>query len=467
MEHASVESPSLAPTRPTRSTVRTIAPSIARTSVGAAHVPRSLATQDFLRISISLLNAFGAAAMTAMTVGAGLTAVVMLTLIAVAVSQGVGYLHADLALEGTIALLAVAGGLAMAATMLIGLVNFVLPRVLQFTALLLRAPWFVPSTLLSAPMAALWRMGLWPKESWEGSVARVPQLLPAWSFRSRRYAGNIEERLFEVRQDLFGGTIEIRCPVPSAMPAAYIGPNKIAGAVGVLQPLVACPALVGAELLLRDGQLVIRRQWIRPNLEFVARLVERACATYDPHDLAAELHTITLLAQWPHLRTDTDDRAFVMWFNSGVIARYLELRKTALRANPPGLDVLHAILKDDAIRHSAKAWLTSVLLHRLTGRQAKRLAQLADPTADPIAALAHAPRWPAWIAVHRLGHEGGPDALTALQKLISESGRPSPLTRAARRSVVRIIRRHGGVHTLTGHLSLTGDEGGHLAIVEP
>ncbi|MEO1338505.1 MAG: hypothetical protein AAFV29_22875, partial [Myxococcota bacterium] len=221
----------------------------------------------------------------------------------------------------------------------------------------------------------------------------------------------------------------------------------------------------GAELLLRDGLLIIRRQWIRPNMAFVAQLVQRACAAPDPNDLAAELQTLALLARWPNFRTAPEDRAMSLWFGSDAVARYLYLRKTALRAHPPRFEVLYDILKDDAVRQTAKAWLISVLLHRLTARQTHRLSSLSGHENDPVAALGCAPKWPAWVAIHRLAHEGGPEALTALQALISNAPRPSPLVRAAQRAVVRIVRRHGGVHTLTGHLSLTNAEDGQLAVV--
>ena len=430
-------------------------------------VPPSLALRDLTRVSESLVNAVSAAAMTAVTVGAGLSATGLLAGVALGLLREAPALSSPRVLETILLSVSCAGLVAISAALFVGLLHFVLPRALQFTFLLLQAPWFVPSTLLCAPVIALWRCGLWWKEPWEAG-AMQNGLAPRWSFRSRRYGGRIDGRSIDVRQDVLGGGLEFRCPVPRHLPAAYIGPQKIAGAVGVLRPLVHCPALTNAELLLRDGKLVIRRRWVRPNLGHLASLVQKMVEEAPTGGLAAELQTISLLAEWRPLKAPIEERWTSPWFDSPAIMRYLDVLKRQVRAGPPSLEALENILIDPSIRAPMKAWLVSVLVHRLNADDARRLAELA-PLAhrSPVDALTDAPRWPAWVGVHRLALEGGPEALGPLQNLIGELTFRSPLLRAARRASMKIIQRSGGIHTLTGHLSVVDEDGGQLTLVEP
>ena len=429
-------------------------------------VPASLAVRDLARISQSLLNALGAVAMTIMTVGAGFTGTAIVAGLAFGLLRESPTVSSPRILEATFLCVACAGMVAIAATLFVGLLHFVLPRAMQFAALLLRAPWFVPSTLACAPMAGLWRAGLWWRESWEAGLP-PHGFAPRWSFRSRKYNGRVGCREIEVRQDFLGGALELRCRVPRQLPAAYVGPQRLAGSIGILLPLIRCPALRDAELLLRDGQLVIRRRWVRPNISHLATLIDKVERGYATGGLPAELRAISLLADWRQIRALSDDRWRSPWFDAPAVARYLKALKPIVRAAPPTVTTLAAILSDTSIRDPAKSWLMSVIVDRLDADDARRLANVGpDAEPDPIRALLHAPRWPAWVAVRRLALEGGPDALAALQALVSAPSTPGPLARAGRRTAVQIINKNGGIHTLTGHLSMVGDDGGRLAVVE-
>ena len=426
-------------------------------------VPASLTARDFARLSQSLLNTIGAAVMTAMTVGAGLTVTAMLTGLAFGLLSGGPGVSSVIQVSVFLCLF-LAGLAAVGAALFVGLTHL-LPRALQFVFLTLRAPWFVPSTLVSAPLAGLWRLGLRSRQTWETGLTRAG-LLPRASLRARTYEGVIDGRPVRVQRHVFGGALEFRCPIDRNLPPAYIGPQKIAGAVGILLPLVRCPALTDAELLLRDGQLVIRRRWVRPNLAQLVALIAKIETGRRALDLVAELQTLSLLAQWRQLRGPIDERWRSPWFASPAIGRYLDLLKRTIRADPPPLSTLQSVLLDPAICGSAKSWLLSVAIHRLTADQARALARITPDIDSPTTALSRAPSWPAWIGVHLLVLEGGPDALKPLQNLVSSPGTPGPLARAARRAVVRIIQRHGGIHTLTGHLSVVDAEGGKLALVD-
>ncbi len=426
-------------------------------------VPISLTARDFARLTQSLFNTIGAAAMTAMTVAAGLSVTVMLTGLALGlVSEAPGV--SSLVHVSIFLCLFFAGLAAVGATLFVGLVHL-LPRALQFLFLTVRAPWFVPSALVCSPAAGLWRLGLWWEEPWEAGLTGLG-LVPQWSYRARKYRGRVDGRSVEVTQHVFGGALEFRFRVADDLPAAYIGPQKIAGTVGILLPLVRCPALTDAELLLRDGQLVVRRRWVRPNLAQLTALVSRMETL--SVDLVTELHTLSLLAaQWRQLRAPGEDRWRSPWFTTPAIARYLDALKHSIRGCPPPLATLERVVTDAAIHHQAKAWLLSVIIHRLTAEEARALA-LAGPDGepDPIVALGHAPNWPAWVGVHLLVLEGGPEALNALQGLVGAASTPGPLVRAGRRAILKIIQRQGGIHTLTGHLSVVSDDSGQLALAE-
>ena len=426
-------------------------------------VPASLTARDFARLSQSLVNTIGAAAMTVTTVGAGLTVTAMLTGVALGLfGRGPG-VSSVIEIMAFLCLF-LAGLAAVGAALFVGLTHL-LPRALQLTFLTLRAPWFVPSTVISAPLAGLWRLGLRTRQTWETGL-NAAGLSPEWSFAARAYRGEIDGREVQVRQHVFGGALEFRCPVDRRLPAAYIGPQKIAGAVGILLPLVRCPALTDAELLLRDGQLVIRRRWVRPNIAQLVALVAKVESAGPSLDLAAELQTLSLLAQWRQLRDTVDERWRSPWFASSAIGRHLNLLKRTVRADLPSVSALQSILFDPSICGSAKSWLLSVSIHRLSADQTRALVHTAPDVDSPIAALARAPRWPAWAGVHLLVLEGGPNALKPLQTLVACSTTPGPLARAARRAILRIIQRQGGIHTLTGHLSVVDPEGGKLALVE-
>lgn len=430
-------------------------------STADPEVPRSLAMRDLARVAQSLARAMGAAAMTAVTAGAGITAVTILIGLTIGFSQSPRLTSPEL-LPASFLWIACGGLVAVVVTMCIGLLHFVLPRVTQFFCELLRAPWFVPSTLLCAPAAVLWRWRLlWP-EPWEFGLTRQG-LRRMGSFRTRRYAGIIDNVPLELRQDLLGGALEVRCRVPSRLPAVYVGPQKVAGAVGILRPLVRCPALIDAELWLRDGWLIIRRRWVRPQVGQLAALVNQLTEDYPNADLVTELQTLSLLADWPQLLSVHEDHWPTSCFESTAITRHLETLEHALRLSPPSLDTLERVLADPAIRPRAKSWLMSVVIERLSAEATRRLSDGDDLIAD----LRRAPDWPAWLSVRRLELEGGPDALAGLQSVIASPRTPTPLRQLARRAVMHIIQRNGGIHTLTGHLSLVASkEGGQLTVVD-
>ena len=428
-------------------------------------VPSSLVALDLTRISHSFLNAVGAVIMTAMTVGAGLTATGLLAGIALQLLRETPGLGSTRIVETMLLYVACGGLIAITATLFIGLLHFVLPKASKFFMLLLRAPWFVPSTTLCLPVAALWRAGLGWREGWEAGLTQHG-LYPQWSLRARLYRGRIDGRLVDVSQDILGGPLEFHFRVAEHLPSAYVGPQWLAGSVGVLRPLVQCPALTDAELLLRDGRLVIRRRWVRPNLVHLANLVAEVEQAY-PGGLNAELQTVSVLDEWRLLHSPTDERWHSPWLNPTTIGRYLHSLRQVLRISPPPVDQIRAVLIDSAVREPAKAWLMSVIAHRITADEARSLAAVGPTPRDPVAALGHAPNWPAWVGVHLLALEGGPDALAPLHALIADAATTGALQRAARRATSKIIRRNGGVHTLTGHLSVVDESGGHLAVVEP
>ncbi len=464
-EPADIESPSAVAASGDASSALAVAlPAYDLRSADGTGVPRSLAFRDLVRMTHSLVRAVGAVIMTTMTVGAGLTAT------GLTLGLAMGWLQAAPSpphqpLDTILLCVVSVGIIAMGATFLVGLIHFILPRAVQFLSLLVRAPWFVPSTLLCTPVAGLWRLGLWANAPWESDLQSLG-MTQRWSFRARRYEGVLAGQAVEVQEDFLGDTFEFRFEVPSHLPPAYVGRRKIAGAIGILLPLLRAQTLYGAEMLLRDGQLVIRRRWVRPNLQTVARLVAKMSVVDISNPLTADLRSVSALADWPQLRTPLfEERRPEPWFNSPALSRHLETLERQLRSAPPKFEVIEQIIFDVAVREPAKIWLLSLTTHRLTLSELHALAEAAPQRErDPVAALRHPSRWSAWIAVHVLALSGGPESLAALQTLIAERRASGGLLRAARRAAVRIIQRSGGIHTLTGHLSVVEAAGGELAV---
>ena len=423
-------------------------------------VPTSLAERDLFRISESLLAATGAALLTAMT---GLGGFITLA-IAGSKFLSLGGPESSPVVEILLLFFMMTGVGILMAGLGVGVFNYVLPRTSKFVLLVVRAPWFLPATALIAPFAALWRAGWWWSRPWERALD-AHDLQRQWALRARRYGGHVDGRSVRVHQDLLGNALVIECAVRDDLPAAYVGRRRVAGHVGVLRPALACLELTEAELLLRDGVLAIRRPHMRPNLKLIADVAQQVENEFVARDARSELRALTLLDRWRLVRSAHDDGPRSPWFAAPALAAYLDTLERRLRTRPPNPAMLEAVLRDTAIASSAKAWVLATSLDRMEAEQVHALLRNVDEK-DPTTLLAHAPRWPAWIGVRLLTLEGGADALNALQRLVTSDRIPAPLRRAARQATLRIIQRSGGVHTLTGHLSVVEAERGRLGLTD-
>ena len=411
---------------------------------GETDVPRSLAVQDFGELSEQLLRFVGT-----------MTATTVLFVVSLYITVVLGLPIAFLAL----------GVLVAGVVLTVGLALHVLPHAARFVFMLVRAPWFLPSTLLCAPIAALWQAGLLRPLRWESALLSEG-FRRRFSLRARRYVGRVDERVFEVRQDLLQGQIVVQCAVDKALPAVYIAANQIAGRVAAVAPLVASAELREPDLLLRDGWLVIRQAEPPHRIALLAQQIARIESELRT-DIVTELRTVSRLADWHSLRPNGRDFWPSYWFRSVTLDRYLYLARPWVKTQPPSVEAVCTALADENIREEAKAWLISLTLDRLSDREVRQLVALVPADRrDPLEALVYAPEWPAWVAIRQLAIHGRPTAVGALQSLLGHPTTPGDMRRAARQAIGRIAGRHGGLAALTGQVSMVDDDAGRLTVLE-